>query len=197
MKVDLGVSGPWFRAALGAHSVTATCEIVLTFVWLSAELIGTNRSVVQYSTAFASVPFGYEHPTRQRRLFYIPQWLAVFHLLIFHRPVSSLLPSRTAMDSILVSASVTFLVLAIVWVKQLLVSRSSSPLPPNPKGLPILGNLLDLASDVVHVKARDWSQQFGLCPSFIPLPKSHPEICSNCRRRHYLPQCPRKHYDNP
>jgi hypothetical protein len=76
------------------------------------------------------------------------------------------------MDSILVSASAAFLVLAIFWVKQLLGSRSSSPLPPNPKGLPILGNLLDLASDVVHVKARDWSQQFGLCSSLIPFPPS-------------------------
>ncbi|KAI9465876.1 cytochrome P450 [Lactarius psammicola] len=65
------------------------------------------------------------------------------------------------MDSILVSASVAFVVLAILWIKQLLGSRSSSPLPPNPKGLPILGNLLDLASDEVHVKARDWSQQLG------------------------------------
>lgn len=78
------------------------------------------------------------------------------------------------MDLILASAGVVFLVLAIFWVKQLLDSRSSPPLPPNPKGLPILGNLLDLASDVVHVKARDWSQQFGLYLSSIPIPQSHP-----------------------
>ena len=78
------------------------------------------------------------------------------------------------MDLILASASVVFLVLAILWIRQFLGSRSSSPLPPNPKGLPILGNLLDLASDEVHVKARDWSQQLGLCLASIPFPSSHP-----------------------
>ena len=80
------------------------------------------------------------------------------------------------MDLILVSAAATFLVLAIIWIKRLISSRSSSLLPPNPKGLPILGNLLDLASDEVHVKARDWSQQFGLCLSSILFPQSHPYI---------------------
>ncbi|KAI0300588.1 cytochrome P450 [Multifurca ochricompacta] len=65
------------------------------------------------------------------------------------------------MDFILVFASLAFLVLSILWIKQLLGAHSSLPLPPNPKGFPILGNLLDLASDEVHVKARDWSREFG------------------------------------
>ena len=65
------------------------------------------------------------------------------------------------MDFILVVASLAFVVLAVVWFKQLLGARSSVPLPPSPKGLPVLGNLLDLAGDDVHVKCRDWSRQFG------------------------------------
>ncbi len=79
------------------------------------------------------------------------------------------------MDLILVASSVAFLVLAILWVKQPFSSRSPPPLPlpPSPKGLPILGNLLDLAGDEVHVKARDWSQQFGLCLASISSPRSH------------------------
>lgn len=65
------------------------------------------------------------------------------------------------MDFILAIASLAFTGLAVVWIKQLLGARSSHPLPPSPKGLPVLGNLLDLAGDDVHVKCRDWSRQLG------------------------------------
>lgn len=65
------------------------------------------------------------------------------------------------MDLILAAASLAFASLAVVWIKQLLGARSSHPLPPSPEGLPVLGNLLDLARDDVHVKCRDWSRQFG------------------------------------
>ncbi len=68
------------------------------------------------------------------------------------------------MDFILVIASLAFVVLAVVWIKQLSGARSSLPLPPGPKSIPVLGNLLDLASDDVHVKCRDWSRQFGNTP---------------------------------
>ncbi|KAF8483509.1 cytochrome P450 [Russula ochroleuca] len=65
------------------------------------------------------------------------------------------------MDFILAIAGLAFLALAVVWIKQLLGVRSSFPLPPQPKGLPVIGNLLDLAGDEVYVKCRDWSRQFG------------------------------------
>jgi len=65
------------------------------------------------------------------------------------------------MDFILVAASLAFLALVIFWIRQLLGAQSSLPLPPSPKGIPIIGNMLDLASDEVHVKCRDWSRQFG------------------------------------
>jgi hypothetical protein len=66
------------------------------------------------------------------------------------------------MDFILAIAGLAFLALAVVWIKQLLGVRSSFPLPPQPKGLPVIGNLLDLAGDEVYVKCRDWSRQFGI-----------------------------------
>ncbi|KAI0031851.1 cytochrome P450 [Vararia minispora EC-137] len=34
-------------------------------------------------------------------------------------------------------------------------------LPPGPRRLPILGNLIDISRDMIHVKARDWSRMFG------------------------------------
>jgi hypothetical protein len=70
--------------------------------------------------------------------------------------------SSHMMDYVLVIASLAALALATLWIRQLLGSQSSLPLPPGPKGLPILGNLLDLAGDDMHVKCRDWSRQFGM-----------------------------------
>jgi hypothetical protein len=79
------------------------------------------------------------------------------------------------MDFILVVASLAFVVLAVVWIKQLLGASARSPLhlPPSPKGLPVLGNLLDLASDDVHVKCRDWSRQFGILLSLETAFRAH------------------------
>ncbi|KAI0260713.1 cytochrome P450 [Gloeopeniophorella convolvens] len=65
------------------------------------------------------------------------------------------------MNLVVVLAAIAFLALTFFWIKQLSVGSRSLPLPPGPKGLPVLGNLLDLASDEVHVKARDWSRQLG------------------------------------
>jgi hypothetical protein len=85
------------------------------------------------------------------------------------------------MDFILVIAGLAFIVLAVVWTKQLLGAQSSFPLPPNPKGLPVLGNLLDLAAGEVHVRCRDWSRQFGILLSLEPVLGAHLCIFLNCR----------------
>ena len=66
------------------------------------------------------------------------------------------------MDYVLLIASLAALALATLWIRQLLGSQSPLPLPPGPKGLPILGNLLDLAGGEMNVKCRDWSRQFGM-----------------------------------
>lgn len=90
------------------------------------------------------------------------------------------------MDFILVVASLAFVVFAVVWIKQLLGARSSFPLPPSPKGLPVLGNLLDLAGDDVHVKCRDWSRQFGILLSLETAFRAHLCIILDCRGRYHL-----------
>lgn len=88
------------------------------------------------------------------------------------------------MDFIPITAGLAFLALVVLWIKQLLGARSSLPLPPDPKGLPILGNLLDLASGEVHVKCRDWSRQFGIPLPLLAALRAH--SCVNSRGRHCL-----------
>lgn len=90
------------------------------------------------------------------------------------------------MDYILVLATLVSLALAILWIRQLLGAKSSSPLPPSPKGLPILGNLLDLASDGVHVKCRDWSRQLGMLLFVVVAFRVDLCVLLHSRRRHHL-----------
>lgn len=49
-------------------------------------------------------------------------------------------------------------------VAYVLLSRSNAssiPLPPGPKGYPIIGNLLDMPEEVEWKKYREWSRQYG------------------------------------
>jgi transposase InsO family protein len=90
------------------------------------------------------------------------------------------------MDFTLAVAGLAVAVLAVVRIKQLLGARSPLPLPPSPKGLPVLGNLLDLACDDVHVKCRDWSRHFGILHSPETAFRAHLCIILDCRSRYHL-----------
>jgi hypothetical protein len=90
------------------------------------------------------------------------------------------------MDYVLVLATLVSFALAILWIRQLLGAKSSLPLPPGPKGLPILGNLLDLASDGVHVKCRDWSRQLGMLLFMVVAFRVDRCALLHSRGRHHL-----------
>ncbi|CAA7268209.1 unnamed protein product [Cyclocybe aegerita] len=62
------------------------------------------------------------------------------------------MPSTTVYLSLLVAV-----VSAVLWNN----SRKRSRLPPGPTGLPIIGNVLDMAVTDVHVAARKWSEDYG------------------------------------
>ncbi|KAI0066974.1 cytochrome P450 [Artomyces pyxidatus] len=64
------------------------------------------------------------------------------------------------MDPTLLAATVAFTVVCLLWARSYIRKRHALPLPPGPKGLPIVGNMFELGTDLVHVKHRDWSREF-------------------------------------
>ena len=50
----------------------------------------------------------------------------------------------------------------ILYVCSKIYKRSSLPLPPGPKKLPLLGNLLDMPSTDQWLKFIEWSKQFSM-----------------------------------
>ena len=42
-------------------------------------------------------------------------------------------------------------------------SRRRGPLPPGPKPVPVLGNLLDIPKEQPWVKYKEWAQRYGEC----------------------------------
>lgn len=52
-------------------------------------------------------------------------------------------------------------ILLLQWLKKL--SRPGLPLPPGPKGYPIIGNMLDIPKDLPWKTFKEWTKVYGLC----------------------------------
>jgi hypothetical protein len=49
----------------------------------------------------------------------------------------------------------------LVLIKKLLSSKSPAPLPPGPKGYPLLGNMLDMPSSEEWLTFTQWGEKYG------------------------------------
>ena len=52
-------------------------------------------------------------------------------------------------------------VLILLYLKRKIHSSSHLPLPPGPKGLPVIGNLLDIPTRFEWQIYHKWSKEFG------------------------------------
>lgn len=65
-------------------------------------------------------------------------------------------------DSFATSAAILgSALLVITWLRSFFAQRKNPPLPPGPKGWPIIGNVLDLPSKFQWFKYTEWTKQYG------------------------------------
>ena len=61
-------------------------------------------------------------------------------------------------------AALTLFVLAALLYKRL-TSNQAAPYPPGPKGLPLIGNVLDIPPEYQWIKFGEWKKKYGECNS--------------------------------
>ena len=77
-------------------------------------------------------------------------------------------------------------VLTLILLSRLFLSKKHAPLPPGPKRLPLIGNLLDMPSEQEWLTFTRWGEKWG--PSPIPITRlpAHQTCCTVFSRRHLL-----------
>lgn len=59
-------------------------------------------------------------------------------------------------------------VFGIILVTKFFTKQRSTPLPPGPKKLPILENLLDMPTSYEWITFAEWGKKWGIHPTLIP-----------------------------
>ena len=69
------------------------------------------------------------------------------------------------MASSLFLLDATLVAVGLYIIRQYLVSKKRSSLPPGPKGLPLIGNVLDMPTSYEWLAIAEWTKQWGTIPS--------------------------------
>ena len=67
----------------------------------------------------------------------------------------------TMMATALTFLDVTLALVGVYIVKRLLTKTPNVPLPPGPRGLPVIGNILDMPKEQEWVTFTQWADQYG------------------------------------
>ena len=74
----------------------------------------------------------------------------------------------------LLATLLAFTVVAVVYVRR--QKSSNLPLPPGPKGRPVIGNLLDMPKEFEWETYMQWSKDYSKSSSRQPHNVPHPEL---------------------
>lgn len=77
------------------------------------------------------------------------------------KDISAIPFTLTTMNPITAFVIFSIAILLLQWLKKL--SRPGLPLPPGPKGYPIIGNMLDIPKDLPWKTFKEWTKVYGLC----------------------------------
>jgi len=105
---------------------------------------------------------------KKQSIFLFTCWvLNVYILNVRHFTSPSFIPSLMNTTSITVALSSLLIVLLLRFRKP---KASRASLPPGPKPLPLLGNILDLTLKELWLPAYDWAKQYGMGHPITCLP---------------------------
>ena len=78
--------------------------------------------------------------------------------------------------------------LSLVLLSRLFFSKKHAPLPPGPKRLPLIGNLLDMPSEQEWLTFAQWGEKWGMYPPSLSISpcSSHRTFVTLVVPRRYL-----------
>ena len=88
-----------------------------------------------------------------------------------------------------IAANIPVVLLVIFLMRAFLRSNRKLSLPPGPKGLPLVGNILDMPSEKEWLTFTRWGELYGMLCRLLqylePL-----DLLNECRRRYLIGHCP-------